>query len=777
MKIKRYKIKFSGIVQGVGFRPFIYRVATKLKLKGFVQNRSDCVIVEIECNNGLLKDFIDIIKKSPPPASKITKIEISEHSLKYYNNFFIKDSEKNIKKFIHIPPDIAICKDCLKELFDKNDIRYLYPFINCTNCGPRLTIIKDIPYDRENISMSKFKMCETCKNEYETPLDRRFHAEPIACPECGPQVFLIKKEVEGGRWKGKEIIHVSRFTSNVSRIIKNLLKQGKIIAIKGLGGFHLSVDATNKDAVKELRKRKLRDEKPFAIMVKNLNSVKKIAYISRYEEELLLSPQCPIILLKKRKNRIIADNVAPNLDKYGIMLPYTPLHHLIFNKIDFLIMTSGNLTDEPICIENQEAFERLANISDYFLIHNRDILVRCDDSIAALFNNKTVVLRHSRGYSPAPIILKKSYPCVMGVGGHLKNSICIIKDNYAFLSPHVGDLDNPFARNFFTETIKTMRKITDTEPDVIAIDMHPNYFSTQYVFDKFKNKKIVKVQHHHAHIVSCMAENGITGDVIGIACDGTGYGTDGNIWGGEIFISNERNFNRVGHINYFKLIGGEIAIKEIYRIGIYFLIKIFGGKWKNYLNLLELKEIPELFIKNAQKTLEKDINCISCSSLGRLFDAVSTLLGIRSNAVFEGQAAMELETIANTYKGELISFPDILKNNSINPEKLLKKIVEMKLKGESVEKLALSFHFAIINGFTKICKNLREKYKLNRVVLSGGCFQNKILTENLITSLENEDFQIFFHSIIPPNDGGISLGQAIIAASNTSSKSKGQPVK
>ncbi len=761
--MKRYRIKFYGIVQGVGFRPFIYRVAKKFNLNGFVQNRSDCVLVEVESDQETLQDFINFIKKNSPPASKITKIEYSSHKLKNYHDFKIVKSKEKLKKLIHIPPDIATCKDCINELFNPDDRRYLYPFINCTNCGPRLTIIKDIPYDRKNTSMNKFKMCNNCLKEYENPEDRRFHAEPIACPECGPQVFLMEIKVESGRWKEEEIIHISRLTSHVSRIIKNLLKQGKIIAIKGLGGFHLCCDATNFEVVKKLRERKLREEKPFAIMVRNINSAKKIAYISQDEENLLLSPQCPIVLLKKKKNTTIADNVAPSLDKYGIMLPYTPIHHLILREIDFLIMTSANLTDEPICIENREAIERLKDIADYFLLHNRDILVRCDDSIAAVFNEKPVVFRHSRGYSPSPIILKKVFSPIMALGGHLKNSICIIKDNYAFLSPHIGDLDNPLARDFFIETIETMKKITDTDPEIIAIDMHPTYFSSQFALMKLRHKKIVKVQHHHAHIVSCMAENGISGKVIGIACDGTGYGTDENIWGGEIFIADEKNFKRSGHINYFKLIGGEIAIKEIYRIGIYFLIKIFGEKWEEYLNLLEINVNSKIFLKNVKRIIEKNVNCVNCSSLGRLFDAVSVILGIREYSNYEGQAAMEMEAIAQKYRGDIIDFSEAVQNNFfINPELIIKKIIELRLKGESIEKLAYSFHFAIINAFVTICKKLRDEFKINRIVLSGGCFQNRILTENLINELTNYNFEVFFHAIVPPNDGGISLGQAII---------------
>ncbi len=743
---KKFQIKFFGIVQGVGFRPFIYRVAKKLNLKGFVKNRSDCVLVEIETTQSRLNDFIEEVKKNSPPASKITKIEIKKiKASRKFSDFRIIHSEKLNEKSIFIPPDIATCEDCLKELFNPKDRRYLYPFINCTNCGPRLTIIKDIPYDRVNTSMSKFKICETCKKEYENPLDRRFHAEPIACPECGPHLSIFP-EIQDG---------LSDF--EIIKKCAQILKNGEIVAIKGLGGFHLAVDATNFFAVEKLRKRKLREEKPFAIMVKDINSVKKIAHVSEIEEKILTSSISPIVLLKKKKNSIIAENVSPNLSTYGIMLPYTPLHHLLLNEIDYLVMTSANKTDEPICIDNQEAKERLKEIADYYILHNREIVVRCDDSIVSVFNSKPVTLRHSRGFSPAPLILSKKLKKVMALGGNLKNSIAIIKDNFLFLSPHVGDLENPLARDFFIETEKLMKRITSVDPEIIAVDLHPDYFSTNYALKKYKDRKIIKIQHHHAHITSCMAENGLTGDVIGISCDGTGFGIDGKIWGGEILIANEKNFKRIGHIEYFGLIGGEKAIKEIWRLGLYFLFKLGINN-----EIIEIDDKKREFIK---KMIEKNLNIVECSSLGRLFDAVSSIIGLRHYSNYEGQPAMELEAISLNYKGKPEIFKDIVKGFNLEPYILISHIIDMKKRGYSIEKIAMSFHFSIIYGFIEICKRVKEEFNLNRVVLSGGCFQNKILTENLIMGLKKENFNVYFHSKIPPNDGGISAGQAYIAGS------------
>ncbi len=761
MVVKRFRVKFFGIVQGVGFRPFIYREACSIDLKGFVKNVSDCVIVEIEGSQEKIELFLKRVRSNSPPLSKIEKIEKEEIFINNDKNFQILNSVKTLESKIHIPPDIATCKECLNELFDEKDRRYFYPFINCTNCGPRFTIIKDIPYDRKNTSMDVFNMCETCSNEYKNPLDRRFHAEPIACHRCGPEIKLISnKGTEIVSWKQKST--KSGVVKEIINKVIKLLKQGDIIAIKGLGGFHLAVDATNFNAVKKLRSRKSRNFKAFALMVKDIEKIKKIAFIDKREEEILLSPQSPIVLLKKRKNEIIAKNIAPGLDNYGIMVPYTPLHHLIFSNLDYLVMTSGNFSDEPICIKNREVFERLANIADYFLVHNREILVRCDDSICAVYNETPVIFRRARGFAPSPIKLSKKYNTVLALGGYLKNTVCVLKDNFAFLGPHCGDLETPLSRNFFYENIALMQRITETEPDIIAVDMNPAYYSTRFAFDNFKHKKIVKVQHHHAHIVSCISENHISEKVIGIALDGTGYGTDGTVWGGEILIADEKDFKRAGYIKNFLLMGGDISVYEIWRIAVSLLIESFQDKWLIFAEKLNI--FPEK-IKNREifyKIWQNKINSINTSSAGRLFDAIAAVLLNKKYVEYEAEAAINLEAFS-TFKDFKI-LPYKIENNIIDFILTFKSVVERVVNGEDRNFLARSFHFTVIDAFVKVAKNIREINGLNKVVLSGGCFQNRILLENFFNLLKKEDFEVFYHLKVPCNDGGISLGQAVIAA-------------
>ena len=751
--IKRVRYLFSGVVQGVGFRPFIYRLAVKNVLRGFVQNRPDGVLVEVEGTGAAIDSFLAGIRQELPPLANVTNISAEEIALRTDDNFRIIASDTQGDGDVHISPDIAICRDCLKELFDPQDRRYRYPFINCTNCGPRLTIIKSIPYDRINTSMACFPLCPQCRAEYENPADRRFHAEPNACPVCGATIQLLDE-------KGNKVS-----TDDPIKAAIGLLKDGKVLAIKGLGGFHLSVDAGNDEAVKRLRSRKFREEKPMAIMVKNLENVKRFAHVNEEEEKLLASPQRPIVLLKKKNGNTISEQVAPGVPNLGVMLPYTPLHYLLLEKdFEALVMTSANQVDEPICISNREAVTRLKDIANYFLIHNRDILVRCDDSIAMIAGGTEQLLRRSRGFVPKPILLKDSFPDVLALGGHLKATQCIVKGNFAFLSPHIGDLETPQARDFFQESLTLMKKITESNPEVVACDAHPAYYSTK-VAEELTGVRIIHVQHHHAHIVSCMAENQISGDVIGLAMDGTGFGLDGNAWGGEFLVANETEFKRLGHLQYFVLPGGEKTIHEPWRIAASLLALAYGQSWSEIAAQLNILP-PGLDSKVFNKIIENKINSPLTSGLGRLFDGVAAIIGLRKKVSFEGQAAMELEGESDRQAAE--PFPFVISEDGENCFILdisftIRAIVNNLLAGKSKKEISSSFHRTLAMAFVVMCKKIREKTGINRVCLSGGCFQNKILLEDSIIQMENASFKVYHHQQVPTNDGGIALGQAIIA--------------
>jgi hydrogenase maturation protein HypF len=754
----RVKYLFSGIVQGVGFRPFIYRLAIENSLTGFVQNRSDGVVVEVQGKPEAIKKFDSRIKKELPPLANVVNISKKEIPIVDEKSFQIISSHKDKQASVHITPDYATCNDCLKELFDPKDRRYRYPFINCTNCGPRLTIIKDIPYDRINTSMSKFPLCPECRKEYEDPSNRRFHAEPNACPVCGPKLSLLNEN-------GDQISCPDPIESTI-----DLLKKENILAIKGLGGFHLAVDATNTDAVKRLRSRKFREAKPFAIMVKNIEHASKIAELMPEEKELLLSAERPIVLVKKKLKTVISDAIAPGMANLGIMLPYTPLHHLLLEKFDALVMTSANQTDEPICIDNNEAVRRLQGIADFFLVHNRDILVRCDDSIAIVAEKKPRIVRRSRSFSPKPVILKDSYPNILALGGQLKNTICILKENCAFLSPYIGDMETPQARDFLHESISLMERITECKPDLIVCDLHPGYYTTQ-VAQKMAGENVIQVQHHHAHIVSCMAENNISGDVIGLSMDGTGYGEDGAVWGGEFLIANETSFTRAGHIKYFLLPGGEAAIHEPWRIAASLLQDIYGPDWKDIAKKLKL--VPDKANLSLLDTvMEKKINSPYTSSLGRVFDAVSAILGLRSKVSFEGQAAMELEAFFTGKTDLSMPFSILEENNQyvLDLCPMIKDIVERRLRGESLEALASGFHISLVQAFMAMVEKIRKKTGLNGIALSGGCFQNRALLQKSISKMKASGFEVFSHHLVPTNDGGIALGQAVCAGARTSKK-------
>ncbi len=746
------KIEVNGIVQGVGFRPFVYNLANQYGLKGEVANTAAGVSIHIEGPPQRIQAFETDLAAKCPPLAHVVEISGRPESLKPYADFRIAKSRGQAQMATLISPDVSICDDCRRELFDPADRRYRYPFINCTNCGPRYTIIDDIPYDRPKTSMRHFKMCAACQSEYDDPTNRRFHAQPNACAACGPHVDLYTNQRE------------SVDTDNPIKKAADLIRRGQIVAVKGLGGYHLVADAQNSEAVIRLRKRKMREEKPFAIMSADLESIRKYARVRPQEEDLLTAIQRPIVLLEKKTGGSISDAVAPRNKYWGVMLPYTPLHYLLLNHgFDALIMTSANLTDEPIAIDNEDAFERLAAIADYFLVHNRDIYLRSDDSIVRHSAGLTRYIRRSRGFVPIPLFLKQAIPPILACGAELKNTICLTKDDKAFLSQHIGDLENQITLDFFELTVDHLQRILEIQPEIIACDMHPDYLSTRFARKQTKTR-LIEVQHHHVHIVSCMAEHQLEGAVIGLSFDGTGYGSDGAIWGGEVLAAEAKQFERMAHLAYVPMPGSAAAIKEPWRMAISYLHDAFGDAFRD-LDLPVLKQNDSQKLKIMVEMIQKGINCPQTSSLGRLFDGVAAIAGIRNQVNFEGQAAMELEMLA---AGDTDSIYDVewLTGDRIQilPAPIIRGVVQDVQNGLSVAEIGIKFHKTLIALFTQICLAVRRDTDLNRVVLSGGCFQNCILLTGMIHELTSRDFAVFAHQRVPTNDGGISLGQALVAA-------------
>ncbi|KPJ62422.1 MAG: hypothetical protein AMS15_04055 [Planctomycetes bacterium DG_23] len=750
----RRQIQVSGIVQGVGFRPFIYRLAQERGLGGWVRNDSFGVCIEVEGEEEAIGDFVSEMREGGPPLAQITSLKEREVPLKSERKFVIERSRALDERDILISPDVATCQDCLKEFFDPKNRRYKYPFINCTNCGPRYTIIQDIPYDRPKTTMNKFTMCEECRREYEDPTNRRFHAQPNACWKCGPRLLLLDE-------KGKELESSDPIYDTVS-----LLKEGKIVAIKGLGGFHLAVDATNDEAVARLRKRKNREEKPLAVMSGDIRTIEKYALVNKREQAVLEGYQRPILLLRKRPGNALSKLVSPQNDYFGAMLPYTPVHHLLLrDNFLALVMTSGNISEEPICIDNLEATRRLRGIADFFLVHDRDIFLRSDDSVMRIGKDGPRQMRRSRGYIPTPIFLKRPQPEVLALGAELKNTICLTKDDKAFLSQHIGDLKNLEALDFFQKTVGHLKRILQIAPQVLAADLHPLYLSTQFARSQ-EDLPVIFVQHHHAHIASCLAENAAEGPVIGLSFDGTGYGQDGTIWGGEFLIADLKDFRRVGHLNYVPMPGGDKAVEEPWRMALAHLYAAYGGSLdKKSMDFLErINPEHKTFVL---QMIKAGVNCPPTSSLGRLFDAVSALLGICERATFEGQPAMELEgaiskRITDSYDYEIRSEDGQF---IVDTRKIIKGVVSDLIGGEEASAIACKFHNTVVNFSLDVCLELREAQGINEVALSGGCFQNEYLSEELVRGLKEKGFVVYEHSQVPPNDGGISLGQAVIAGS------------
>ncbi len=751
-KVRR-RIHITGVVQGVGFRPFIYQLARERGLAGWVLNSSSGVDIEVEGPPEEIDAFVREIPEKAPPLARLESLEAAEIPTNGDASFTIKKSLEE-EGFILVSPDIATCDECISELFDPSDRRYRYPFINCTNCGPRFTIIEDIPYDRPKTTMKKFPMCPDCEAEYEDPMNRRFHAQPNACPDCGPKLELRAKSDSGA-------FEAMAVDDPVAEAIR-LLAAGKILAIKGLGGFHLACDAKNEEAVAELRRRKHRYGKPLAIMVADVEEARKLCEVSDDEARILESPQRPIVLLNAKAEIDIAPSVAPGVSTLGIMLPYTPLHHLLLKESGMvLVMTSGNLSEEPIAMENEEALRRLAGIADAFLLNDRDIYSRYDDSVVKEFRGELAFARRARGFAPYPVKLPFKMRQVLAVGPEQKNTFCLTKENFAFVSQHIGDLENLETLRHFESTLELYERLFRIEPEMVACDLHPEYLSTKFAKDL--PLPLVEVQHHHAHAASCLAENGILSEAIAISFDGTGYGLDGAIWGGEFLRCDLSHFERAAHLDYVRMPGGAEAIKKPYRMAIAHLHGAFGKEMLD-LPIPMIHRLPEEELKAIILQLERGINSPLTSSAGRLFDAVAALVGVREVALYEGQAAIELEAVAGTTDG---SYPyEIAEERDdfvVKTAPLIRAVVADIEAGVSASAISRRFHRTVAEFSADICGLIREKYGNNRVALTGGVFQNWILFGELVDLLRESKFEVAFHRLVPANDGGVSLGQAVVA--------------
>jgi len=751
-------ISVDGTVQGVGFRPYVHRLARARNLSGFVRNDIAGLTIDIQGDPRALDDFLSTLIDHPPATAVVHRVRSSSAPIRSYNGFEITVStDAGLAPRTNISPDIAVCDECLRELFDPYNRRYRYSFINCTHCGPRLTIIDGVPYDRALTTMRAFEMCSACQREYENPADRRFHAQPVACAECGPGLRLT--DIKRRDREGEPIAGAAR-----------ALAQGHIIAVKGLGGYHLACDAMSLSAIERLRYRKAREAKPLAVMTRDIRGVRELCVVTPQEEALLLSRERPIVLLQKRddldaETASSVQALAPGNPCLGIMLAYTPIHHLLLTECDApLVMTSGNISDEPIAFEDSDAFERLAGIADLFLTHNRPIAERCDDSVMRLVADKPAMLRRSRGLVPSPIHVATAFPGhVLAVGSQLKNTFCGARDNFAFLSQHIGDLEHPAARLSFATSVARFLGLVGVNPEVVAYDLHPQYVSTVFALGVDGAKRI-GVQHHHAHIASCMAEHGITEPVLGVAFDGTGYGTDEAIWGGEFLVVDQRGFSRAAHLSYVPMPGGEAAIRRPLRMALSHLVSTYGDDAPSLpLDLFERATRKEVAL--LEQIIGKGFASPPTSSIGRLFDAVSSLLGVRDDAQFEGQAAMELEAIADPRSSRLYEFG--LRGAmplQIDPAPVVRCIVDDILAGVDRRSISGAFHKSVANMILKVAKVLKSATGIRKIALSGGVFQNVLLTTITTESLARSGFEVYTQQLVPCNDGGLSLGQAYVVA-------------
>ena len=735
------EIQVQGIVQGVGFRPFVYNLALKLNLKGYVNNDDNGVNILLIGNEKDIDTFLIELKNNPPSISRIDDIKINKVKITKENNkykiFEIKQSISISNKTTIISPDIAICKDCENELNDEKNHRYNYPLINCTNCGPRYTIINTIPYDRKFTSMNKFEMCDTCKKEYEDPTNRRYHAQPISCKKCGPTITLYDNK--------NEIISNNE---NAVNQIANFINDGKIVAIKGLGGFHLICDATNDEAVNELRLRKNRPTKPFAVMFENINEIKKVTNTTKIEENIITSKEKPITLVYKNAVKKLSPNIAPNINRLGVFIAYTPLHKMLFKYLDNpIVASSANLSDEPIIINKDELLFKLGNVVDYVLDINRDIINACDDSVVQVVNNKNFILRHSRGFAPKALKLpRKIDKKILALGANQKNTISLAFGDNLIISPHIGDLNSLISVEYFQRTIDTFKRFYDFEPDIIVCDKHPNYETTKWA--KKQNIELVQVQHHYAHVLSCMAEYKLKEKVLAFSWDGTGYGDDGNIWGGEVFIADNKNYERVNHFKYFKLLGGEKAVKEPKRVGLSLLFENLSLDEVLNLDNACVKAFTQKEIKTMHLMWKKGLNAPQTSSVGRVFDAISSLGDFSQVVGYEGESGLLIE---NEYDDSVKGHYSYDIDEQIDLSMLIAQVVQTK------DKKIIATKF--INSLCEIIIDISKQYPNFPVVLTGGVFQNKTLTQLVTKRLEDKKRKVYIQYDTPLNDGGLSIGQ------------------
>jgi len=747
--VPRQSIQVEGIVQGVGFRPFVYQLATDHGLAGWVRNDARGVTIEVEGAAPALGGFARGLRQLHPPLAHLARITVTDIPVTGERGFAIRSSETGASREAQVAPDTYVCPDCLRELFDPEDRRYRYPFINCTNCGPRYTIITDLPYDRPYTTMADFTMCPACRAEYEDPKNRRFHAQPNACPDCGPRLEL--RNADGV---------VQRVADPVARAVR-LLEQGRIVAVKGVGGYHLAVDARNDAALEELRRRKGREEKPFALMVRDLATARRLAELAPLEERLLSSWERPIVILPQRPDHDLALGVAPHNRYFGLMLPYTPLHYLLLMALPVLVMTSANHSDAPIVYQDDEVQQSLAGVADAYLTHNRRIQTRCDDSIARVMGGEPLLLRRSRGYAPRPVYLPRPQVNTLALGAELKNTVCLVKHDRAYLSQHIGDLKNAENLEALTHTVDHLARLLDVNPQVIAHDLHPDYLSTTLA-ERFGNLPQVAVQHHHAHLAGALADNGVEGPAIGMIFDGLGFGADETIWGGEFLIGDAVRCERAGHFAYLPMPGGDAATREPRRMGLSALHYAYQGEIPPHPLLASFSDAE---LRVLVQMLDKGVNAPQASSCGRLFDAVAALAGLRQKVSYEGQAALEMEMAlderaAGEYPYELVERDGML---VFEPGSMLRAVVDDGLSGASPGAISARFHRGLATMVRAACDALRERHGLSTVVLSGGVFQNLALLEGLCRRLEGDGFTVCRHRQVPPNDGGVSLGQAVVA--------------
>lgn len=743
-EVQGRRIDIEGLVQGVGFRPFVYRLAHEIGLTGYVSNTPEGVIIEVDGDPADLETFLERLTRDKPSLALINQLNIEVVAANGWRTFEIRDSQGSGSKTALVLPDIAICPDCLSDIFDPNNRRYHYPFTNCTNCGPRYSIIEALPYDRSNTSMRQFEMCPVCHTEYENPLDRRFHAQPNACPVCGPHLEL---------WNERGVTLEAHHAALIAAA--QAIGDGKIVALKGLGGFQLLVDARNEYAVQRLRRLKQRPDKPFAVMYPRLDLIRQHCAVSRLESDLLTSPAAPIVLLRAEQIWL-APGIAPGNPYLGVMLPYTPLHHLLMAELGFpIVATSGNRSDEPICIDEHEALERLAGIADLFLVHNRPIVRQVDDSVVRVVSGEAQILRRARGYAPFPLHQDKRSSRILALGAQQKNTVAASINGSVFISQHIGELETAQSRDVFRRAIRDFQTIYEWSPQIVAHDLHPDYHATSFA-DTLPQPKVA-VQHHYAHVLACMLENEIHTPVLGVCWDGMGYGMDGTIWGGEWLLVNDTDYERVAHLRLFQLPGGEQAIREPRRSALGLLYEIYADAAVEMTPVTDFTSI-ERNVLNAM--LSRGLNAPMTSSMGRLFDGVASLLGLRQQVSFEGQAAMTLEfAIGETASEESYDFV-YDRAGVVDWEPLVRDILRDLNNKRPLSEIAVKFHNTLVEMIVAVAAHVGEQH----VVLTGGCFQNKYLSERAIQRLRQTGFVPYWHRQIPPNDGGIAPGQVVAAA-------------